>query len=378
VGEFGNKFRKARQKKELSFDDVSNVTKIGSRMLQAIEEERFDRLPGGIFNKGFIRAYAKHLGLNDEDAITDYLACLRQTQIDAQEVSQPEHPGQPRTAAPEKPRSVKSDKSTTSKPSPDKPDKSAKSAAKSSAPPKIEELPELQLPRAGDVSPRGNNFGDSGTEIPWRMLVTAAIVIFLVIVLWMRRSHRTNTAAASSPASAAPSASTRAFANPASSSLSPGNAPTAAHSSTPIPQPLLRSASTLATHSLVPAPAAPTAAANKNDNHDTTAPTSPTSNPASSEKPAALLTLIIRATENSWISVLADGQPVSHETLIAPARTSVRASREIIVKVGNAAGVNFLWNGQEIPPDGAEAEVKTYVFDSNGMRSASATSPPAQ
>ena len=105
VGNFGNKFRKAREKKELSLEDVSNVTKIGSRMLQAIEEERFDQLPGGVFNKGFIRAYAKHLGLNDEEAVTDYLACLRQAQIDAHEVWQP--PAPPRPAAPEKPRPSK-------------------------------------------------------------------------------------------------------------------------------------------------------------------------------------------------------------------------------------------------------------------------------
>src|SRR6266567_3952513 len=58
----------------------------------SIEQEHFDQLPGGIFNKGFIRAYAKHLGLNDEEAVTDYLACLRQAQIDAHEVWEPEHP----------------------------------------------------------------------------------------------------------------------------------------------------------------------------------------------------------------------------------------------------------------------------------------------
>jgi hypothetical protein len=69
---------------------------------------------------------------------------------------------------------------------------------------------------------------------------------------------------------------------------------------------------------------------------------------------------------------------VSHETLIAPARTTVRATREIIVKVGNAAGVTFVWNGQEIPATGAEGEVKTFVFDSNGMQAAPATPPPAQ
>jgi hypothetical protein len=86
------------------------------------------------------------------------------------------------------------------------------------------------------------------------------------------------------------------------------------------------------------------------------------------EKPAPTFNLVIRATETSWISVLADGQPVSQETLIAPAHTSIRASHEIVAKVGNAAGVTFLWNGKEIPAAGAESEVKTFVFDSNGMR----------
>jgi hypothetical protein len=82
------------------------------------------------------------------------------------------------------------------------------------------------------------------------------------------------------------------------------------------------------------------------------------------------MTLVIRANETSWISITADGQPHGQETLIAPAHTSVRAAREIIVRVGNAAGVTFLWNSQEIPAQGAEAEVKTLVFDSTGMHPA--------
>jgi hypothetical protein len=82
------------------------------------------------------------------------------------------------------------------------------------------------------------------------------------------------------------------------------------------------------------------------------------------------MTLVIRATENTWISVLADGQLVSQETLIAPANTTVHATREIIVKIGNAAGASFLWNNQDIPAQGAESEVRTLVFDASGMRSA--------
>ena len=96
------------------------------------------------------------------------------------------------------------------------------------------------------------------------------------------------------------------------------------------------------------------------------------------EAAAAPLRLVIRATENSWISVSADGKTVNQETLIAPAHTSVRASREIVAKVGNAAGVTFLWNGKEIPPQGEEAEVKTIVFDAEGMRVIAPGQDPTQ
>jgi hypothetical protein len=88
--------------------------------------------------------------------------------------------------------------------------------------------------------------------------------------------------------------------------------------------------------------------------------------------------LLIRATETSWVSVVADGQPLLRETLIAPAHTSVRATREIVVRAGNAAGISFLLNGKEIPASGneAEGEVRTYTFDSTGMKASTAAQTP--
>lgn len=74
---------------------------------------------------------------------------------------------------------------------------------------------------------------------------------------------------------------------------------------------------------------------------------------------------------------MADGKPVAAETLIAPAHSSVRASREIVVKTGNAAGVSFLLNGKEIPAEGNDGEVKTYIFDAAGVRVLPQTQPPA-
>ena len=377
MGEFGDKFRKAREKKEFSLDDVSNVTKIGSRMLQAIEEERFDQLPGGVFNKGFIRAYAKHLGLNDEEAVSDYLACLRQAQIDAHEVWDPQRPASPRPAAPRSAAPVKQ-----------RPQEPRLPAAKSSSPAPAEELPELQLPRAEDVGARRQNFAQkSRPEIPWRILAISAIAVVLATILWTRHSRSTGTAAASSssakiaqpaPAQAAPApvpASTSTPNNPPSASLPASTPAPQPRPSTPNSPPPQAAASATSPPSANSAPAA-TPASDAGEKNDVTIRSFAKSNPQPPAKSAPSLTLVIRATETSWISVLADGQTVSQETLIAPAHTSVRATREIVAKIGNAAGVTFLWNGQEIPADGAEAEVKTFVFDSNGMHVVPPTSAP--
>jgi len=79
-------------------------------------------------------------------------------------------------------------------------------------------------------------------------------------------------------------------------------------------------------------------------------------------------TLVIRANQNSSVSIIADGQPVARETLIAPANTSIRAAHEIVVRAGNGAGISFLLNGKEIRGDGTPGEARTYTFDASGLR----------
>ena len=73
VVSFGERLKKEREKRGMTLEEVSAATKIGVRSLKALEQEKFDLLPGGIFNKGFVRAYAKHLGLDDEVVVADYL-----------------------------------------------------------------------------------------------------------------------------------------------------------------------------------------------------------------------------------------------------------------------------------------------------------------
>lgn len=83
---FGEKLRKQREQRGLSLDAISTITKISPRMLRAIEEEHFEQLPGGVFNKGFVRAYARIVGLDEDEAVSDYLAALRESQIQSQTI----------------------------------------------------------------------------------------------------------------------------------------------------------------------------------------------------------------------------------------------------------------------------------------------------
>ena len=83
MGSFGDRLKKQREQRSISLDDISGSTKIGTRMLRALEEEKFDQLPGGIFNKGFVRAYARHVGLDEEQTLSDYLAALGEAQQQA-------------------------------------------------------------------------------------------------------------------------------------------------------------------------------------------------------------------------------------------------------------------------------------------------------
>jgi cytoskeleton protein RodZ len=70
---FGEKLRREREKRSITLDQISESTKIGTRMLQALEDDKFNQLPGGIFNKGFVRAYARHLGLDEDQIVAEYL-----------------------------------------------------------------------------------------------------------------------------------------------------------------------------------------------------------------------------------------------------------------------------------------------------------------
>ena len=84
---FGETLKRERELRKITLREVSEATKIGLRYLEALEANRFDQLPGGLFNKGFIRAYAKFIGLDGEAMVNAYLFDLK-----GQETPQPQRP----------------------------------------------------------------------------------------------------------------------------------------------------------------------------------------------------------------------------------------------------------------------------------------------
>src|SRR6267142_3191888 len=70
--DFGVSFKKARESAGISLDQIAIETRISTRFLAAIEGEEFHLLPGGIFNRGFVRTYAERIGLDPDQAVSDY------------------------------------------------------------------------------------------------------------------------------------------------------------------------------------------------------------------------------------------------------------------------------------------------------------------
>jgi cytoskeletal protein RodZ len=79
MANFGDTLRKERESRGIALDTVVGATKISLRHLHAIESDRFDDLPGGVFNKGIVRNYARTLGLDENEWVDRYMKASRQS-----------------------------------------------------------------------------------------------------------------------------------------------------------------------------------------------------------------------------------------------------------------------------------------------------------
>jgi cytoskeletal protein RodZ len=71
-GNFGGRLKREREMREVSLEELTKATRISTRFLLALENEDWEKLPGGIFGHGFVRTIARYLGLDEESLLGEY------------------------------------------------------------------------------------------------------------------------------------------------------------------------------------------------------------------------------------------------------------------------------------------------------------------
>lgn len=72
----GEKLRQAREERGVSIREVAEQTRISAQYLECIENDDYRTLPGGIFNKGFVKSFARVVGIDEQEALQDYMQLI--------------------------------------------------------------------------------------------------------------------------------------------------------------------------------------------------------------------------------------------------------------------------------------------------------------
>ena len=306
MASFGAQLKQERERKGVTLEDISLTTKIGTRMLRALEEEHFDQLPGGIFNKGFIRAYARCLDMDEEQAIADYLVATGATP-------------------------------------------SAKKSENDQAP--------ILEPPSREENP-------TTAGLPWGTFAVVLLIVALGFAAWGFYSRESEKEASDSaaPAQNAPPANPPntppvAAAEQSQPEKEKKPAESVDSSSAPTSKPIEPPVSTAVATQPIPSPAV-----------SPVPPTPANSQPQPVVPSNAPLLLVIKAREDSWLSISVDGEIVTRALLTAPAQKSVRAQNEIVIKAGNVGALDFEFNGKKLPTQGDYGEVRTLTFSATGLQ----------
>lgn len=304
MGAFGDRMRREREMRGVTLEEISESTKISKRALQALEEEDFDLLPGGIFNKGFVRAYARFLGIDEEQAVADFVAADAANHKPEEEEDKFPLNLEDRTAKP-----------------PLNP--------KRSLTPMILALLLLAAAAGGWTLWNKHKAQQSASE---------------------SQAGETSVPASKSPEQLSPAQATSANPNEASTTAIPtGEAAKPTDSS----QKTGSSPSTSASDSN-----SPSDTAGSDD-------LSPTDSISSSRKP---FTISIKATEDSWIRIVADGKIKTESILNAEKEISFTAGKELVLFAGNAGGIEVSYNGKPIAPLGKKKELRRVTFTPQGLK----------
>jgi len=288
---FGEKLRREREMRGVSLEEIAESTKIGTRNLRALEQEDFDKLPGGIFNKGFVRAYSRFLGLDEEQTVSDFDVALKEHQA------------------------VKGQAEII----------------------QIAEEPEAERFRQ------------------FVFLVAALVLIAIIGITWylVRRHHNAGDERArhetigESPRTSTPSKNQIA--------ASAGAAPT-------------RPAQAMATTTSKTASETTSETVKSSSASISDSKISRSDAVDRAKDSAAPIRLDVTAHEDSWLSIFADGKSLGQEILAAQKSRTIRAQKEVRLKLGNVAGVEVSFNGKPVNIDGEPKQVKEFTFTADGLR----------
>jgi cytoskeleton protein RodZ len=286
-------------------------------MLRALEEEEFEKLPGGIFNKGFVRAYSRYLGLDEEQAVADYLSAETEHEQKCRETSN-EDQAQLFTQS-----NTRSDNVYAIRASADSDEQQPDQAAG---------------------------------------FMTAAVIIVILLGMGGFAWKYLNNRSVASAAKATP------ISQPADNP--PAQPP---QTETPPPSSTATIAATSPSDNTVKAPSTVVAEKTESQTPKTDLATTQTAAPelAPESKPATpdKFKLEIRADEESWVQIKADGTNSWTGVITANSNKSFRATKEMVVKLGNASGVELSYNGKPLPRFTSDTKIKTLTFTPEGLSS---------
>jgi cytoskeleton protein RodZ len=314
----GETLRQERLRRNLGLQQISNELKLSKRFLEAIEAEQFDRLPGGVFTRSFVRQYARYLGLDGEELAAEV----------ARLAEPPAEEGFPL-------------------------DSKAQLAGA-----------DIPLPAAAAWDRISDGF-----RFRWpRWLPGLGLVVVMTLAcsgayIWWQRAERAAAHAAQRPAPppqvapAAPAASA-----PAPDLAAPPATTGTASNQAPAPQlPIATPAS--------PSPALSTAAA------ATLQPVASSRSGAPAGDAAARLHVELTAREMVWVRASSNGAFLFSVTMAPNSTRTVDATGSLELRLGNAGGVDISLNGKSIGPAGPKGQVRTVQLTSGGFNIVAPSKP---
>jgi cytoskeletal protein RodZ len=92
----GQYLRELREQRKMSLEEVSRATRVPIASVERIETDRFDELPGEVFVRGFLKSYARALGVSADEVLARYTASRRVAWVTPLPISAPGKPARSR------------------------------------------------------------------------------------------------------------------------------------------------------------------------------------------------------------------------------------------------------------------------------------------